>query len=183
MNSRDPSERRRLWTASNFLSFSRLFILIPALWFLHQNTMRGNLIAFGFMLLAVATDWLDGFLARKLKQQSEIGRIIDPVMDKISIGAIALYLALFRDFPVWFLVLILSRDFIIIILGLLMTSRLHKVPESNWYGKVAVTAMAIVLIVFTLDLQPLKWPFFWIMVILFFVSAGVYINRFIFEQK
>jgi CDP-diacylglycerol--glycerol-3-phosphate 3-phosphatidyltransferase len=180
---RDTAERNRVWTISNFLSFSRLLFLIPALYYLHQNTPRGNWIATGFLLLSCATDWWDGFLARKLRQQSELGRIIDPLMDKIGVGAVAVYLTLFRDFPVWFLLLILSRDFIIITFGLLMTSRQHKVPESNWYGKVTVSAMAIVLLTFVLDVQAVKWPFFWTMVCIFFISIAGYAQRFAMEIK
>jgi CDP-diacylglycerol--glycerol-3-phosphate 3-phosphatidyltransferase len=179
----NTAERNRVWTISNFLSFSRLLFLLPALFYLHQNTPRGNWIATGFFLLSGATDWWDGFLARKLRQQSELGRIIDPLMDKISVGTVAVYLSLFRDFPAWFLLLILSRDFIIITLGLLMTSRQHKVPESNWYGKVTVTALAIVLLTFVLDVQAVKWPFFWSMVCIFFISIASYARRFATEVK
>ncbi len=174
-----PNRSRRnagLWTISNFLSFTRVLLLAPILFFLHQNTPAGNLTAFGFILLAAATDWFDGFLARRFQQQSDIGRIVDPLSDKICIGGIALYLALYRDFPVWFLILILARDFTILILGFFMAAR-ASVPESNWPGKVAVTAMAIVLIVFAFDIKPVKWPFFWIMVVLFFVSVASYLPR------
>lgn len=164
------------WTISNFLSFTRVLLLAPILFFLHKNTPADNLLAFGFMVLGVATDWFDGYLARRFHQQSDFGRIMDPLSDKICVGGIALYLALYRDFPKWFLILILARDFTILLLGLFMTVRV-KVPESNWPGKVAVTAMAIVLIVFAFDFKPVKWPFFWIMVVLFFVSVVSYLPR------
>lgn len=172
-------ERQRVWTISNIISFTRPLFVIPAIWFMSRETPPGNLLAVLFLFLAAATDWADGFLARRLGQQSELGRVIDPLMDKLCAASIGLYLAFFRDFPKWFLVLIIVRDLFILALGFLMTSRRHKVPESNWYGKVAVTALAIVMITFTLDLQPIKWPFFWIMVVLFFISAGIYIARFI----
>lgn len=171
-------ERHRIWTISNFLSFTRVLFVIPALYFLHQNTSQGNLKAVVCYVFAGATDWFDGYLARKLNQQSELGRVIDPLMDKICVGATALYLSLFRSFPLWFLLLILSRDLIIVALGFLMASRLHKVPESNWYGKVTVTALTIVLLTFILDVQQVKWPFFWTSVCIFFVSVISYVERF-----
>ncbi len=164
------------WTISNFLSFSRTLLLLPILFFLHQNTPSGNAIAVGFMLLAAATDWFDGYFARRFGQQSDVGRIVDPLSDKICAGGIALYLAVYRDFPMWFLILILARDFTILIFGLLMTVRV-KVPESNWPGKVAVTQLAVVLLVFTLDIKLVKWPFFWIMVTSFLVSVMSYLPR------
>jgi len=164
------------WTISNLLSFSRALLLLPILFFLHQNTPNGNFLAVGFVVLAGATDWLDGYLARRLQQQSDFGRIIDPLSDKICVGGVAIYLAWYRDFPLWFLILILARDFTILILGLLMTVRV-KVPESNWPGKVAVTQLAIVLLVFALDIELLKWPFFWIMFVSFLVSVASYLPR------
>jgi CDP-diacylglycerol--glycerol-3-phosphate 3-phosphatidyltransferase len=170
---RQNADAAHWWTISNFLSFARVILLIPILLFLREDTPAGNLKAFGVMLLAAATDWFDGYFARRFHQKSDLGRIIDPLADKICVGAIAAYLAFFRDFPKWFLILILARDFIILIVGLFMTVR-RGVPESNWPGKVAVTAMAIVLIVFTLDIESVKWPFFWIMVGLFFVSVASY---------
>jgi len=164
------------WTISNFLSFSRTLLLLPILFFLHRNTPSGNAIAAGFMLLAGATDWFDGYFARRFGQQSDVGRIVDPLSDKICVGGIAIYLALYRGFPTWFLILILARDFTILILGLLMTVRV-KVPESNWPGKVAVTQLAMVLLVFTLDIKLLKWPFFWIMFTSFLFSVVSYLPR------
>jgi CDP-diacylglycerol--glycerol-3-phosphate 3-phosphatidyltransferase len=175
-SSHRSAEAAHWWTVSNLLSFSRIILLIPILLFLRENTPSGNLKAFGFMLLAAATDWFDGYIARRFHQKSDLGRIIDPLSDKICVGAIAAYLAIYRDFPLWFLILILARDFTILIVGLFMTVR-RGVPESNWPGKVAVTAMAVVLIVFTLDIEPVKWPFFWIMVALFFISVVSYAPR------
>jgi CDP-diacylglycerol--glycerol-3-phosphate 3-phosphatidyltransferase len=164
------------WTISNFLSLTRVLLLAPMLFFLHKNTPADNLVAFGFMLLGVATDWFDGYLARRFHQQSDIGRVMDPLSDKICIGGIALYVTLFRDFPKWFLILILARDFTILLIGFFITVRV-KVPESNRPGKVAVTAMAVVLIVFAFDIKPVKWPFFWIMVVLFLASIASYVPR------
>ena len=180
---RSPGEKHRIWTISNFLSFSRVLFLFPILYFLHQGTDSGKLLALLFIAMAALTDWSDGFLARKFHQKSDIGRIIDPVSDKICIGGIAIYTTVYYGFPLWFLVLIIARDLSIMLFGLLMTSRNHQVPESNWYGKIAVTAMAIVLLTFIVDAHTIKWPLFWIMVVLFFISATVYAARFISDRS
>ncbi len=164
------------WTISNLLSISRALLLLPILFFLHQNTTAGNALAVAIIFLAGATDWLDGYLARRLHQQSDFGRIVDPLSDKICVAGVAIYLAWYRDFPVWFLILILARDFTILIIGLLMTVRV-KVPESNWPGKVAVTQLAVVLLAFALNIELVKWPFFWIMFVSFLVSVASYLPR------
>lgn len=179
---RNRDEASRWWTASNLLSFSRILLLIPILFFLRENTPVGNYKAVGVMLLAAATDWFDGYFARRFHQKTDLGRIVDPLSDKICVGAVATFLTIYRDFPLWFLILILARDFSILMFGFFMTLR-RGVPESNWYGKVAVTAMAVVLITFTLNIEPVKWPFFWIMATLFFISVLAYVIRFISEAK
>lgn len=170
--------RQRPLNISNALSLSRIFFLIPIIFFLEQNSATGNLRAVLCMLLAGVTDWLDGYLARRFHQKSDFGRIVDPVADKIAVATVAVYLTCQRDFPLWFLLLILARDFVILAIGFLIVSRRRAVPESDWFGKVAVTAIAIVLIIYTLDVEPLKIPLLMISVALFGLSIFNYFERF-----
>jgi CDP-diacylglycerol--glycerol-3-phosphate 3-phosphatidyltransferase len=173
-----PNGHPRFLTVSNALSLSRIILAIPIIYFLWQNTFTGNLLSVSCMLLAALTDWLDGYLSRRLHQVSDFGRIIDPVADKIAIGAIIFFLTWQRDFPLWFLILILARDFVILTLGFLMTSRLRAVPESDWFGKVAVTGIAIVIIVYALNATALKIPLLMVSAGLFLLTIFSYFDRF-----
>jgi len=170
--------RPGLLNVSNLLSLSRIFLAIPIIYFLYQNTPETNLTAVFFMLLAGLTDWLDGYFSRRLHQQSDFGRIIDPLADKVVVGAITIYLTVERDFPLWFLLLILARDFVILALGFLMTSRRRAVPESDWFGKVAVTGLAIVIIVYALDATALKIPLLMVSIGLVGLTIFSYFDRF-----
>jgi len=165
-------------TLSNALSLSRIFFIPPILFFLEQDTAAGNFRAVLLIVAAGATDWLDGYFARRRQQISDLGRIIDPLADKIAVGAIAIYLTVRRDFPGWFLLLILARDFVILAFGLLMTSRHHRVPESDWFGKVAVTGVAVVLVVYVLELRALELPLVMVSAALFGLSMASYFERF-----
>jgi CDP-diacylglycerol--glycerol-3-phosphate 3-phosphatidyltransferase len=172
------NRRSRLFTASNLLSLSRVFLAIPIIYFLYKNTPSTNLTAVFFMLLAAFTDWLDGYFSRLFHQQSDLGRILDPLADKVVVGAITIYLTVERDFPLWFLLLILARDFVILALGFLMASRLRAVPESDWFGKVAVTGLAIVIIVYALEATAFQIPLLMVSVGLVGLTIFSYFDRF-----
>jgi len=97
---------REIFYFSNQLSLLRVVLILPIYYFLKLDTTTGSYLAVFLMLFAALTDTLDGKLARKLNQQSDFGRILDPVADKVTIAVIALMLINLRDLPIWFLVLL-----------------------------------------------------------------------------
>lgn len=165
---------REFFYISNILSFSRVVLLFPIYHFLSWHTTRGNYLAVVFMLLAAATDNFDGRLARRLKQTSDLGRIIDPLADKICVAVVGVILVSTRDLPLWFFLAVIARDLMIVILGMFLVLRTRQVMESDMLGKVTVTALATVIITFTIDISPLKWYFLWCSVILLLASAVNY---------
>jgi CDP-diacylglycerol--glycerol-3-phosphate 3-phosphatidyltransferase len=108
----------RYFTVSNFISASRIILVIPMGYCLLSEFPHHRLWTVGVILVAVITDFLDGFLARKLHQVTEIGKIIDPLADKIGIGVYAVLLAMTGDVPLWFVVFVLLRDLLIFSGGL-----------------------------------------------------------------
>ncbi len=80
---------REIFYISNLLSLSRVVLILPIHYFLKMDTMTGSYWAVFLMLLVALTDTLDGRLARKLNQQSDFGRILDPIADKVAIAVIA----------------------------------------------------------------------------------------------
>jgi len=110
----------------------------------------------GVIIVAVATDFLDGFLARKLHQVTDIGKIIDPLADKIGIGAYAILLALTGDVPLWFVVFVLLRDVLIFSGGLYIHRNKKIVPQSNWPGKISVSFIAVTFFLATLQIGALN---------------------------
>ncbi len=86
-------ERRLLLSLPNLLTYGRI-AAVPALviaLYVLQGDMR-NWVAFGIFVAAGLTDWLDGYLARAWQQQSVIGRMLDPIADKLLVGATLLML-------------------------------------------------------------------------------------------
>ena len=146
----------RYFTISNLLSASRIFLVIPMGYCLVLDFPYHRLWTAGIIVIAVATDFLDGFIARKLHQVTDLGKVLDPLADKIGIGIYAVLIAWTGDVPVWFVVFILLRDFLIFSGGLYIQRKKKIVPQSNWPGKIAVTLVALVLFLGTIQVGALS---------------------------
>jgi CDP-diacylglycerol--glycerol-3-phosphate 3-phosphatidyltransferase len=108
----------------------------------------------GLMLAGAATDWLDGYVARRLGQVSDSGKIADPLADKICAGTLAVALWLWRGFPWWAMAAIIGRDLLILAGALLVMRTRRTVPVSNRAGKLAMAALAAAIICYAMRWQP-----------------------------
>lgn len=162
---------------SNLLSITRIILAAPIYYFLNLQTTVGNYLTVVVMLLAAVTDAFDGRLARKLHQKSDLGRVLDPVADKITMGMVAFMLWKTHDLPLWFLLLVLGRDLAIMLLALLLTVRTRVVVESNIMGKVTVCVLAVTVIAYTLDISSRKEIFLWVSTAMLVASAAIYFQK------
>jgi cardiolipin synthase len=104
-------------TLSNIMTVSRLFMLPFIVYFLVR---RINAAAFVVMSLSLLTDVVDGFLARRFHQESELGKLLDPLCDKISLAVILATLVSIRALPIWIAIVVVLRDILIMIGGLFL---------------------------------------------------------------
>lgn len=103
-----PTRTRRVWTTPNVLSMLRLLGVPVFLWLVLGPEADGWALA--LLMVSGFTDWLDGYLARRLDQRSTLGEILDPVADRLYILAVVIGLAL-RDIVPWWLAVVLPlRD-------------------------------------------------------------------------
>jgi cardiolipin synthase (CMP-forming) len=167
-------------TFSNILSASRIFIVIPMGYCLVTEFPYHRLWTAGIIFLAVLTDLLDGFLARKLHQVTDLGKVLDPLADKIGIGIYAVLITWTGDVPVWFVVFILLRDLFIFTGGLYIRRVKKIIPQSNWPGKIAVSLVAFVLFLGTIQVNP-HHPLFmyslWASILMMLWSLITYTRR------
>ena len=108
---------------------------------------------FALTLFASLTDILDGYLARKMNQVTEFGKIIDPFADKVCIGIIITKLYLIHQIPGYYFIMIISRDILIFLGGIFLTKKLGRVLPSNMVGKIAVLIIGIVIILTLLQVD------------------------------
>ena len=133
-------------TISNGLSALRALLTIPLVVLLLDGVATNRLAILGIAVLAYGSDLLDGWLARTLRQESDLGRILDPLADKIFGGAGAVALLVAGAIPLWFGVLVLARDLVIFAGGLWLRARTGVLVQSTMLGKFAVVAIAVVLV-------------------------------------
>jgi len=93
------------------------------------------------------TDLLDGFLARKFNQVSELGKIIDPLADKICVITISVIFVIQGRLPLWFVSILIIRELLILIFGLYLKKKKKLVLMSNYPGKIAVFTIGIILLI------------------------------------
>jgi CDP-diacylglycerol--glycerol-3-phosphate 3-phosphatidyltransferase len=170
----------RYFTVSNFLSASRIFLVIPMGYCLVWDFPYHRVWTAGIIVIAVATDFLDGFLARKLHQVTDFGKIIDPLADKIGIGIYAVLMAWTGNVPVWFVVFVLLRDILIFSGGLYIQRKKKIVPQSNWPGKIAATLVALVFFLATIQVKALDKLFtytLWVSMFMMILSFANYAQR------
>ena len=123
---------------SNIISLSRIFLLFLIVLFLSISSKGFVTIAFIFFVVSAFTDWLDGFLARKLNIVSNYGIFIDAIVDKILILGVLISFLAFNLIPRWFIfliLLILTREFLISGLRLVAISK-NKILASERGGKI-----------------------------------------------
>ncbi|MFM7793983.1 MAG: CDP-diacylglycerol--glycerol-3-phosphate 3-phosphatidyltransferase, partial [Microcystis panniformis] len=94
----------------NSITLSRLLGLPLILYWLHQGTEIDRWLSLIIFLIAASTDWLDGYLARKLDQITELGKFLDPLVDKLLVLAPLLALIEMDVIAAWGVFLILARE-------------------------------------------------------------------------
>ena len=147
-------EKNQILTISNALSFLRLLLVFPV-WFSLNNFQNETyrILTFILCIVAAITDYLDGYVARKRNEITEVGKIIDPLADKILVAVLTIKLYLIGELSSYFLLIILLRDIIIFVGGIVISLKLKKVLSSNLLGKITVTAIGFVFLMVIVGLS------------------------------
>jgi cardiolipin synthase len=131
----------RVLTVPNALSFLRIALIPVFVWLIvDPDTTFAGLVMFGLVL---ATDWIDGAIARATGQVSNLGKVLDPVSDRLAIAAGLIALVVRDAFPLWAALLILVRDGLILVAGVaLLVARRVRI-EVRYLGKVATFGLMV----------------------------------------
>lgn len=140
----------RTWP--NLVTVVRLALLPVFLWILFRTDHR----AVGAWLLAFlgATDWIDGYLARRLHQVSSIGKVLDPVADRLLVMVGLLAVAAAGGVPWWFALVTLTRELIVSVLTLVLAALGAARIDVLWWGKVSTFALMTTFPLFLLTTNP-----------------------------
>jgi cardiolipin synthase len=117
----------RLRFIPNALCIMRMLLVVPVAWLLLKEDFRNTLWLFAF---AAATDGLDGFLAKRFGWTSELGKILDPLADKILLVGTYVTLAIIGLVPMWLMATVVGRD-VVITVGAIVYNWLYGDPQGR----------------------------------------------------
>ena len=161
-----------------WITLSRL-LGVPILLYWLQPTPTSSIrwVMVAVFLVVAGTDWLDGYLARRLNQVTELGKFLDPLVDKLMVLAPLMALVELGQIPAWGVFLILARELTIAGWRVSPSMQAGSVPGANLWGKIKTVVQIIAI---ALLIAPLPDPFlgqllFWLSVLVTWISGAVYL--------
>lgn len=175
----------------NLLTLLRIFFVPILVAALVQESLQFRLAGFVFtnvylalavFLAAAFTDLLDGFLARRWKQITTVGTLLDPIADKLLVSAALISLVQVRALAGWMAILIIGREFAVSGLRSIAASAGLTIRASD-LGKTKMVSQVVAVSLALLGIQNAvfrPWAAFWMWVVVFFslFSAGMYFAKF-----
>jgi CDP-diacylglycerol---glycerol-3-phosphate 3-phosphatidyltransferase len=145
-----PSERSVVWTLPNILSFFRIGIIPILVYLLTFPDPVSAILAALLFLVASITDYFDGYLARRNRSVSDLGKILDPLADKLMVASALIMLAAMDrpgqpSVPAWLVVLIIARESAVTVLrGIALSEGIVIPAETLGKYKFILQAFAVV---------------------------------------
>jgi CDP-diacylglycerol--glycerol-3-phosphate 3-phosphatidyltransferase len=174
----------------NSLTLGRMF-LVPLLVVVLLTEFEGRMIAgipkelvgAGIFAIASLTDWLDGYLARRRRQVTWLGQMLDPIADKLLTSAAFISLVQLDLAPAWMVALIIGREFAVTALRSLAYARGITIPASP-LGKIKMASQVTAILLLILGWGPIPWlaivgyVALWVVMVAAVISAVDYYRRF-----
>lgn len=147
----------KILTLSNVLTLVRI-IAGPVLgYFIYLEHRTGDASyvthQMAVVVVIILSDFFDGFLARLMNQVSRLGQFLDPVADKFAVIVAMVFLALFKGFPLWVLVLVLVREAIAVVAGVILFTKNDIEVKPNIFGKLCAASMALSGIIYVISID------------------------------
>lgn len=141
-------KKQEYFSIPNLMGYFRI-LLVPVYLYLafHAETERDYYIAAGVMLLSFLTDFFDGKIARKFHMITEFGKILDPVADKITQGALALSFVTRYPAIMVLLCIFLAKELVMGILGIFMMKRDFRMNGASMHGKICTALLDLTMFI------------------------------------
>jgi cardiolipin synthase (CMP-forming) len=163
----------------NIITLGRILAVPFIVWAIASNQME---IAFAIFIIAGVSDAVDGFLAKRFNMSSELGALLDPVADKALLVSIYMALGIWGAIPRWIVILVVSRD--IMIIGAVIVSWLYGKPipmkplmvsKLNTVAQVAFAALILASLGFGFDSAPYDLVLMALVTIFTLLSVSFYL--------
>ena len=174
----------RVVTLPNLISALRILVL-P--WVFVDLVAGRHLRALVVLSLFAATDWIDGYVARRFGQVSRLGKLLDPLSDRLLIAVVGIAMILADLVPLWAILVLIARDVVLVLAAALFLSQGVTPPAVTRTGKTATFGLMFALPLFVLasveapageaahgTIRALAWATYGLSAFLYYVAAGQY---------
>lgn len=175
--------RNPLLLVPNIITIARILAILPIAGLAMHGDTGLRVAAFVLYVIAAASDWVDGYLARAWDQYSDLGRMLDPIADKLLVGILIAVLAWTGDLSGWDMIpaiAILFREFFVSGLREFLGNTSVVLPVSKlakWKTTIQLVALAVILIE---PVIPALWPVsdavFWLAGIITLWTGWLYLR-------
>lgn len=156
-------------TIPNLLSCLRLAVIVPLVKFIIEE----NYIWAGIMLLISAvSDMFDGMIARRFNQVTQLGKLLDPIADKLTLIAVVVSLSVTDRAVLWFAAALFAKEMLMLIGGYIMLKKDFRPPASKWYGKTSTVIFYVsvgIIVLVRLILGIISYP---LTIVLFSITTA-----------
>lgn len=144
-----------LVTVPNLLTYLRFLLVAPFVYFFLKQNYIASAVCIG---LSGLSDCLDGFFARKLNQVTSLGKILDPIADKVTLVSVAVCMVIYMPSLLPLMLVMIGKEFVMLLGGLILLIMKVTPPPARWYGKVAtlifyVSVCTIIFLKAAFDIQ------------------------------
>ncbi len=165
----------------NLITTARILMVPIVVWAIAQHEMQ---VAFAVFVAAGASDAVDGFLAKRFGMASELGAHLDPLADKALIVSIYVSLGITGAIPRWIVILVVSRDILIIggvmlawFLGRPMTMKPLLVSKLNTAAQIVFACLVLASLAFGFGAEAAQIAVMWVVAALTLISVGFYLRE------
>jgi cardiolipin synthase len=151
----DETGLDRILTAPNVITLVRLLCIPVFLWMLFGRHWH---VAAAFLLAGLgATDWVDGYVARRYHQVSTFGKVLDPMADRLLVGTAVISVMVYGAVPVWFGVATITREVLVSAMVVLLASLGAARIDVLWVGKAGTFGLMFAYPAFLLGYGNAPW--------------------------
>ncbi|HWV97915.1 MAG TPA: CDP-alcohol phosphatidyltransferase family protein [Xanthobacteraceae bacterium] len=162
----------------NIITLIRILLVPVIVWAIASGQMK---IAFGIFIVAGVSDAVDGFLAKRFNMASELGALLDPLADKALLVSIYVALGIWGAFPRWIVILVVSRDIMIVgaviiswLFGKPMPMKPLMISKLNTFAQVALAALVLAALGFNFGSAPYELILMTCVTVLTLLSVAFY---------
>jgi cardiolipin synthase (CMP-forming) len=171
----------------NLITIARILLVPVVVWAIGSNEMQ---VAFVLFLIAGLSDAVDGFLAKRLRMTSELGAHLDPLADKVLIVSIYIALGITEAVPRWIVILVVSRDILIIggimlawFLGKPMLVKPALVSKLNTVAQIVFACLVLGELAFQVEFEWLQDFIMALVAALTLASVGFYMREWVLHMN